>query len=184
MSTPTARGAPRVPPIDSPLRRRLPVLLRRAWYGLNQAFRRRIAHLCLTPDQFTVMRTLIEAESRGLTQQELTERMASDANTVASLVRRMEQTGLLRRQPHHRDGRANLLTVRAAGRRSFAVARAVATDLQAEVLRTLPETRRERALELLAVIADACQTAADASPKARPPRRMKRDSSRDAIPPD
>ncbi len=28
-------------PIDAPERKRLPLLLRRAWYGLNQAFRRR-----------------------------------------------------------------------------------------------------------------------------------------------
>ena len=48
-------------PIDAPGRRRLPILLRHAWYGLNQAFRRRIAHLGITPDQFTVMRTLLEA---------------------------------------------------------------------------------------------------------------------------
>ena len=40
-------------PIDAPERRRLPLLLRRAWYGMNQAFRRRIAHLGVTPDQFT-----------------------------------------------------------------------------------------------------------------------------------
>ena len=32
-----------------PERRRLPVLLRRAWYGLNQAFRQRIARMGLTP---------------------------------------------------------------------------------------------------------------------------------------
>ncbi len=56
------------PAIDSPERRRLPLLLRRAWYGLNKAFRRRIAHLRITPDQFTVMRTLLEKE--GITQRE------------------------------------------------------------------------------------------------------------------
>src|SRR6267142_6777883 len=70
-------------PIDSPERRRLPLLLRRAWYGLNQAFRRRISHLGVTPDQFTVMRTLLEHE--GITQRKLTELMSSDPNTVASL---------------------------------------------------------------------------------------------------
>ncbi|MED6327013.1 MAG: hypothetical protein VYE14_06575, partial [Verrucomicrobiota bacterium] len=58
-------------PIDAPERRRLPVLLRRAWYGLNQAFRRRIARMGLTPDQFTVIRTLLEAEPDGLTQKAL-----------------------------------------------------------------------------------------------------------------
>src|SRR4029453_16663615 len=76
--------------IDSPERRRLPPLLRRAWYGLNQAFRRRIAHLGITPDQFTVMRILLENDESGITQRELTQFMSSDPNTVASLVERME----------------------------------------------------------------------------------------------
>ena len=69
---------------DSPERRRLPMLLRRAWYGLNQAFRRRIAHLKLTPDQFTVMRTLLEHD--GISQRELTTLMSSDPNTVTPII--------------------------------------------------------------------------------------------------
>src|SRR5437660_12273708 len=91
-------------PIDSPERRRLPLLLRRAWYGLNQAFRRRIAGLGITPDQFTVMRTLLENE--GLTQRELTHLISSDPNTIASLLTRMERAGLLPRQSHEHDRRA------------------------------------------------------------------------------
>src|SRR5437773_4746946 len=92
-------------PIDAPERRRLPPLLRRAWYGLNQAFRRRIAHLGLTPDQFTIMRTLLENE--GITQSELTELMSSDPNTVASLLERMARAGLVERRAHEKDRRAN-----------------------------------------------------------------------------
>ena len=80
-------------PLDSPQRRRLPPLLRRAWYGLNQAFRRRIAHLEITPDQFTVLRTLLEHD--GITQRELTHLISSDPNTVASLLERMEAAGLI-----------------------------------------------------------------------------------------
>src|SRR5437667_4007018 len=94
-------------PIDSPERRRLPPLLRQAWYGLNQAFRRRIAYLGLTPDQFTVLRTLLENE--GMTQRELAQAMTSDANTVASLVERMEIAALLHRRPHGKDRRAHRL---------------------------------------------------------------------------
>src|SRR5216117_2093858 len=94
-------------PIDSPERRRLPILLRHAWYGLNQAFRRRIAYLGITPDQFTVLRTLLE--SGGITQSELTERMSSDPNTVASLLERMEKSGLLERRAHETDRRAHRL---------------------------------------------------------------------------
>src|SRR5215472_6068089 len=88
-------------PIDSPERRRLPLLLRRAWYGLNRAFRRRIAHLGVTPDQFTVMRTLLENE--GLTQRQLVTAMSSDANTVAALIERMEAARLVQRRPHETD---------------------------------------------------------------------------------
>ena len=53
-------------PLDAPARRRLPILLRRAWYSLNQVFRRRIAKMDLTPDQFTVIRTLLEAKPESL----------------------------------------------------------------------------------------------------------------------
>ena len=81
-------------PLDAPGRRRLPVLLRRAWYGLNQAFRRRIAGMGLTPDQFTVIRTLLEAEPDRLTQKALANAMSSDPNTIASLLERMEANGL------------------------------------------------------------------------------------------
>src|SRR5688572_9533186 len=92
-------------PIDAPDRRRLPPLLRRAWYGLNQAFRRRIAHLGLTPDQFTALRTLLEHE--GISQRQLTSLMSSDPNTVASLLERMEKVDLIHRQAQEQDRRAN-----------------------------------------------------------------------------
>src|SRR5256885_13213078 len=97
---------PLTPPIDSPERRRLPLLLRRAWYGMNQAFRRRIAHLGVTPDQFTVLRTLLEGDARGMNQRELTHTISSDPNTVASLLERMESTGFIKRMAHEKDRRA------------------------------------------------------------------------------
>src|SRR5437870_11358824 len=104
-------------PIDSPGRRRLPILLRQAWYGLNQTFRRRIAHLGITPDQFTVMRTLLEQQ--GITHRELAQVMSSDPNTVASLVERMELARLLQRNPHERDRRAHRLRLTVKGRRRY-----------------------------------------------------------------
>src|SRR5438309_5087043 len=85
-------------PIDAPGRRRLPILLRHAWYGLNQAFRRRIAHLGITPDQFTVMRTLLE--SAAFTQSDLTGLMRSNRNTVAPCLKRMKRSAWLDARPH------------------------------------------------------------------------------------
>jgi DNA-binding MarR family transcriptional regulator len=153
------------PPIDSPERRRLPLLLRRAWYGLNQAFRRRIAHLGLTPDQFTVMRTLLEHE--GISQRELTSLMTSDPNTVASLLDRMQKAGLIERQTQEKDRRANRLRLRPAGKAKYEAARDIAITLQTQVLSVLPETAREEFLLNFDKIADACRVAADSSPKRR-----------------
>jgi DNA-binding MarR family transcriptional regulator len=150
-------------PADSPGRRRLPILLRHAWYGLNQAFRRRIAHLEVTPDQFTVMRTLLE--SGEITQRELTELMSSDPNTVASLLERMEKAGLIERKPHEKDRRAHRLRLLPSGRRKYVEAREIALGLQAEVLGALPESHREEFLEHLTLVADTCRAAADQSPK-------------------
>src|SRR5687768_14800641 len=148
-------------PIDSPNRRRLPPLLRRAWYGLNQAFRRRIAHLDLTPDQFTVMRTLLEGDAKGLTQRELARLMSSDPNTVASLLERMERAGYVERNPHERDRRAHRIKLLPKGRKTYETARTIAVRLQSEVLSVLPEDLRESFLENLVRVADACRDAAE-----------------------
>jgi DNA-binding MarR family transcriptional regulator len=148
-------------PLDAPGRRRLPHLLRRAWYGLNQAFRRRIAHLNLTPDQFTVMRTLLEGDPKGMTQRELSRTMSSDPNTVASLLERMEKAGYVERSPHERDRRAHRITLLPKGENTYEAARAVALELQKEVLGVLPESAREPFFEQLSLVADSCRNAAE-----------------------
>ena len=152
-------------PIDAPARRRLPPLLRRAWYGLNQAFRRRITHLDITPDQFTVMRTLLEADPNGITQRELTHLITSDPNTVASLLQRMEEAGLVERSAHETDRRAYRIQLREPGLRRYEAARQIALALQAEVLSGLPAARREEFLSDLDLVADACKVAAAEGPK-------------------
>ena len=143
-------------PIDSPNRRRLPILLRRAWYGLNQTFRRRIAHLGVTPDQFTAMRTILEGGGEGVFQSALTLQMASDPNTIASLLERMSKAGLIERQVHEMDRRAYRIRMRAAGQEKYEAARVIALELQHELLIGVPEADREKFLEMLATVADTC----------------------------
>ena len=141
--------------------KRLPVLLRRAWYGLNQAFRQRVAHLGITPDQFSILRWLSEDDPAGITQRRLTDLMASDPNTITSTLSRMEKSGLISRQAHERDRRAHRVKLLPAGRETFEQARAVAMELQEQVLATLPQNRRARFLEELETIADACASAVE-----------------------
>ena len=155
-------------PVDSPSRRRLPPLLRRAWYGLNQAFRRRIAHTGVTPDQFTVMRTLQEGDPKGMTQRDLTEAMSSDPNTVASLLERMETAGWVSRRRHESDRRAYRIRLLAAGSAKYDEVRSLAIDLQAEVLTVLPEAHREQFLIQLEAVSSACRDAAEAGARPQP----------------
>jgi DNA-binding MarR family transcriptional regulator len=148
-------------PVDAPERRRLPPLLRRCWFNLNQTFRRRIAHTGVTPDQFTVMRTLLEGNARGMTQSELTALMSSDPNTIASLVERMETTGLVDRKIHEKDRRAYRISLKPLGKRKYEEVREIAIVLQLEVLSVLPQEKREEFLKHLALVADACRLAAE-----------------------
>jgi DNA-binding MarR family transcriptional regulator len=149
--------------------RRLPVLLRRAWYALNQGFRQRAAHLGLTPDQFSILRWLTEGDPAGLTQREITKLMASDPNTITSTLNRMERAGFIARQPHERDRRAKRVLLRPLGAETFAKAQEVALELQGEVLKALPEDRRDSFLEDLDAIGQACADALE-----RPPRRARK----------
>ena len=132
------------------------MLLRRAWYGLNQAFRRRIQHTGLTPDQFTALRNLIEAGEEGLNQSRLTDNMSSDPNTIASLVTRMASAGLIKRDKDPKDRRAYRLTISQEGRNKYDEARKVAITLQNDVLAALPGRSRESFLRDLSTIADCC----------------------------
>src|SRR5262247_2574515 len=97
--------------------RRLPPTLRRAWYSLNQAFRHRIGHLGITPDQYSILRWLHEGDVRGLTQQTITDLMASDPNTITSILQRMEKSGLIARHAHESDKRARRVCIQPEGRR-------------------------------------------------------------------
>ena len=115
----------------------------------------------MTPDQYTVLRTLIEND--GITQRELAQLISSDPNTVASLVSRMEQGGLIERETHEKDRRANRLGASRKGKTRFRQARETAIALQGEILAVLPDAKREDFLTQLAKVADACRDAAENS---------------------
>ena len=139
--------------------RRLPPLLRRAWYSLNQTFRQRIAHLGITPDQYSILRWLQEGDPRGLTQQTLTDLMASDPNTITSILRRMETAKLVTRHPHETDKRARRVCLESEGQRLLYAAFQIATELQEQIISVIPDNRRARFLEDLERVAQASSLA-------------------------
>jgi DNA-binding MarR family transcriptional regulator len=156
----SAHAVPPPSPVDAPSRRRLPILLRHAWFSLNQTFRRRLAHTGVTPDQFTALRTLMEHEPQGLTQSGLNRLIASDPNTIAALVERMESMSWITRIRHEKDRRAYRLRLTPLGWQTYERVRDIAIALQTEVLSGWPEKKREEFLEDLAYVAERCRTAA------------------------
>ena len=141
--------------LDDPDRRRLPPLLRKAWYSMNQAFRRRLSGEGITPDQFTALRWLAEKEGKQITQKDLTDLMSSDPNTIASLVKRMVESKLLGREVSKKDRRANHLKLTKLGKTIHARARQLAIELQEEVLGDLSGRESDRFLQLLEKVAAA-----------------------------
>ena len=83
--------------------------------------------------------------------------MASDVNTIAGLLKRMESAALVERHRDEKDRRANRIRVTAAGRRAFAKARRIASELQQEVLSALPERDRGGFLDQLEIVALTCR---------------------------
>ena len=149
-----------------PNRPRLAPLLRRAWYGLNQTFRRRIAESGITPDQFTILRWLNEHPD-GLTQRALADLMASDPNTVTAILTRMQKSGLIERRPHTDDARCNLIALKEKGRALHADLQPLASELQQQLLAVIPATKRA---EFLKYLAEICAALEDNTPptKRRP----------------
>ncbi len=118
-------------------------------------------HLGLTPTQFTILRWLNEAGGSGLNQKHLAEKMASDPNTIASLVCRMKEAGLVGCDVDPDDRRAKRVRILAKGRRLFEQATPHALELQDTVLKAIPAADRPKFLRQLEALADACQDEID-----------------------
>ncbi|MEQ4207493.1 MarR family transcriptional regulator [Actinopolymorpha sp. B17G11] len=72
--------------------------------------------LGLTPAQVVALREL----SEPITARELATRMHCEASNATFILDRLEQQGLIKRQPHPSDRRAKQIVLTAAGRRTRA----------------------------------------------------------------
>ena len=147
--------------IDDPRRRRLPPLLRKAWLKLNATFLGRLSDVGLTPDQYIALRWLLEKGTPGLAQRALSEWMASDPNTIASLVRRKEKAGWIRRRTHAKDKRTKEVMPTKLGKKLFEKAKERALQLEEAALSILTQKERETFLALLEKVAAASKACDD-----------------------
>ena len=126
-----------------------------------QALARDIKPLGLAPGQFMVLLELWRED--GLTQRELVDRLDVEQATLANTLVRMERDGLVRREPHPTDGRAQSIRLTPRARRLEGPATQAANAVNGRLLAGLdPEDRRRLVETMRTVIATA--TGGDGGP--------------------
>jgi DNA-binding MarR family transcriptional regulator len=91
------------------------MLLRKAYLSFHRRANAWMLGHGVTADQFVLL--TVVAREPGITQVTIVERTSSDPNTVAAILRRLEQRRLVRREAHARDGRARCVFLTAEGQR-------------------------------------------------------------------
>ena len=94
--------------------REFAIWLRKAYLAFHRRVNAWMLKHGITADQYVVLRTVVLEP--GATQIQIVERVASDPNTVAAIVKLLEQRGLVRREVHAHDARARCVFPTVAGR--------------------------------------------------------------------
>lgn len=128
------------------------VLIRKAFNRTNRAMVRFTAGLGLHPGQPKVLEYLSEHD--GCTAGEISRGCVIDKSTMANLLPRMEEQGLVRRVTSETDARAAHVWLTAAGREMARRIRAGAAALDERMLEGVSRADREATLRTLRHIAE------------------------------
>ncbi|HWD28729.1 MAG TPA: MarR family winged helix-turn-helix transcriptional regulator [Rhizomicrobium sp.] len=109
----------------------------------------------LTKQQFTLLAAL--EHNDGVSQTALVEITGIDRSTLAEMVRRMLEKGLLSRERTEEDQRANAVAISASGRKALRAARTASERAEKALLDPLPPTERQKFVKLLGLVASAAE---------------------------
>lgn len=122
-------------------------LIRRAHQVAVAIFMEETAEFEVTPVQFAILNTLIEAP--GEDQVTLARNVAFDAATFGSVIGRLEARGWVRREPDAADRRRKLLWVTREGEQAAQRMKRAVGKAQARILGPLEEGEQAQLLQLL-----------------------------------
>ena len=148
-------------------------LLRRCVQYANDLFSREPGASDLTKQQFTVLAAVEQNE--GISQTDLVGITGIDRSTLAEMIRRMIEKGLLDRERTESDQRANAVRMAPGGRKALRSARSASDRVERTLLSGLSAADRQRFLKMLAaVVAQAETEEGDARGESRAkPRRTR-----------
>lgn len=122
-------------------------LLHRAQQVAADEFAARLSKGGLTVRQYAVLTAV--ADNPGLTQSGLVRLTGVDRSTLADLIARLQERGLVARDRLEEDGRAKSVTLTPAGRDALAASKAKAVAADEAILALLPKGKRELFVTLL-----------------------------------
>ena len=146
-------------------------LLRRCVQYTNDLFSREPGASDLTKQQFTVLAAVEHRE--GLSQTELVAMTGIDRSTLAEMIRRMIERGLLARERTESDQRANAVRIAPAGKKALRGARAASERVEKALLAGLAASDRPKFVRMLMTLvaqADAAEATGNGNGKKRRPR--------------
>jgi DNA-binding MarR family transcriptional regulator len=148
----------------------LGMLLRKAYLSFHRRANSSMLDDGVTADQFVLL--TVVAREPGITQVSIVERTSSDPNTVAAVLRRLEQRRLVRRESHGRDRRVRCVFLTAEGKRVQRRTAKGAEPVLAALLDCVTDCDRsqlERFLQCVHRVFSEPQFAANGRPAHRPP---------------
>src|SRR6202046_2734404 len=146
-------------------------LIRRCQQFYGDLYAREAGGKELTKQQFTLLCAL--EQNDGASQTALVEITGIDRSTLAEMVRRMLEKGLLSRERTEEDQRANAVAISPSGRKALRSARNASDRAERALLEALPMPDRQKFVRALAQIAQAGESFA-ANGGSRPQKTAKR----------
>jgi DNA-binding MarR family transcriptional regulator len=147
-------------------------LIRRCQQFYGDLYARESSARELTKQQYTLLAALEHHD--GASQTVLVEITGIDRSTLAEMVRRMLEKGLLSRERTEEDQRANAVAISPAGRKALRSARNASDRAEKALLEVLPLQDRQKFIRSLAQIAQAGEGfAANGGAKPHKVRRRK-----------
>ncbi len=120
--------------------------------GFSRSLRERAAILGFSPGQFPVLLELWQED--GLTQKQLLDRLEVEQATLANTLMRMERHGLIERQPHPQDRRAQIIRLTEEGRELERQAIEAAAEADAALFNGFRQFERELMIEYMRMAID------------------------------
>jgi DNA-binding MarR family transcriptional regulator len=131
---------------------RLGMALRGAYLSLHRRANLALQGVGVTADQMVVLTVL--AEEDGITQRELVQRIHSDPNTIAAMLKLLEERKLIARRPHATDGRARCIDLTEAGRAMQSKTEEALEEVHGKLMDLFLSREAEKLLGLLERVAE------------------------------